>query len=537
MNAERLLEVYGQISETPDAIARLRRFILDLAVRGKLVEQNSTDLPVKLASKKSLNTPLKTVPLGWSASTVGRMFVLRYGKGQKASERLENGPVPVFGSNGIVGYSKEFLTDKGAIIVGRKGSAGALNLCAGPSWTTDVAYFVEAPEEFDIQYLFLTLKSLNLDTLGKGVKPGLSRADVYPLAILIPPLAEQHRIVSKVAELMALCDRLEEARKTREETRDKLTAASFARLTASGKTPEDFRAHAAFALEALPALTTRPDQIKTLRQTILNLAVRGKLVEQDCADEPASHLLKRIEERRDELLSSGYPNPSEAKIQRKKQEQQTIPAGLPELPLGWCWSTLQRCSLMVIDCKNKTAPYSSSGVRLIRTTNVRNGRMNSNDQKFVTEATYEAWSLRGKPEPGDILITREAPMGEVCIIPENEQICLGQRMMLSRLVPNTINARFLLYSLQDPDLMERVQDKPLGMTVQHLRVGGVETLLVPLPPLAEQHRVVAKIDTLMSLLDRLEAALTTADTTRTRLLEALLREALQPANEALEAAE
>ena len=98
-------------------------------------------------------------------------------------------------------------------------------------------------------------------------------------------------------------------------------------------------------------------------------------------------------------------------------------------------------------------------------------------------------------------------MGEVCLIPPGEQICLGQRMMLARLVPDTIDPNFMLYSLRDPDLMDRVQDKPLGMTVQHLRVGGVETLLVLLPPLAEQHRIVAKVDELMALCDRLEASL------------------------------
>ena len=101
----------------------------------------------------------------------------------------------------------------------------------------------------------------------------------------VPLLSSQAQ--SSVDELMALCDRLEEARKAREEVRDKLTAASLARLTAPDTTPEDFPAHARFALEALPSRTTPPDQIKTFRQTILNLAVRGKLVEQDAADEPA----------------------------------------------------------------------------------------------------------------------------------------------------------------------------------------------------------------------------------------------------------
>ena len=91
-------------------------------------------------------------------------------------------------------------------------------------------------------------------------------------------LAEQHRIVAKVDELMALCDRLEAARTEREEMRDRLAAASLACLNAPDPAPAVFQKHATFALDNLIPLTTRPDQIKTLRQTILNLAVRGKLV-------------------------------------------------------------------------------------------------------------------------------------------------------------------------------------------------------------------------------------------------------------------
>src|SRR5262249_39792932 len=139
-----------------------------------------------------------------------------------------------------------------------------------------------------------------------------------------------------------------------------------------------------------------------------------------------------------------------------------------------------QCSAFVVDCHNKTAPYSEEGIILLRTTNIRNGKLNLIGSKFVSEQTYARWSARCPPEPGDILITREAPMGEVCIIPEGMKVCLGQRMMLVRLVPGTIDPDFLLYSLRDPRLMDRVQDKPVGATVQHLRVGGVESLLIPL---------------------------------------------------------
>ncbi len=134
--------------------------------------------------------------------------------------------------------------------------------------------------------------AVKLQEGARSLIPGISREDVEEFVFPLPPLAEQHRIVAKVDELMALCDRLEAARGSREAVRDRLAAASLARLNAPD--PETFQADARFALDALPAFTTRPDQIKQLRQTILNLAVRGKLVPQDASDEPASELLKQI---------------------------------------------------------------------------------------------------------------------------------------------------------------------------------------------------------------------------------------------------
>ena len=213
---------------------------------------------------------------------------------------------------------------------------------------------------------------------------------------------------------------------------------------------------------------------------------------------------------------------TEIRTQRNKQKKQAIPTDLIELPVGWAWATLMQCCLLVIDCKNKTAPYSSDGTRLVRTTNIKDGRLNYLEPKFVTETTYELWSLRTKPQPGDILITREAPMGEVCKIPKGEKICLGQRIMLARVVPDTIDSDFLLYSLRDPNLMSRVQDKPVGMTVQHLRVGGIESLLVPVPPLQEQKEIVIILDELMKVCDQLENSLQDEEAIKAELLKTLV---------------
>ncbi|MES7377375.1 restriction endonuclease subunit S, partial [Cutibacterium acnes] len=136
-------------------------------------------------------------------------------------------------------------------------------------------YFVRTAKKNLLEFAPATAqKNINLEILTQVLIP-------------LPPLAEQRRIVAKVDELMLLCDRLEAARENRERMRDRLTAASLVRLNA----PE---ADVRFAINALPALTVRPDQIRQLRHSIFNLAVRGRLVPQDANEEPASELLKRI---------------------------------------------------------------------------------------------------------------------------------------------------------------------------------------------------------------------------------------------------
>jgi type I restriction enzyme, S subunit len=568
MNADRLLAHYERIADAPDAIARLRRFILDLAVRGKLVAEDPKDEPVsellkRIVKEKArmveagevrnskpilpLSEPPFPIPSNWRWSQIAEIGVLN--PRNEAPDAMDASFVPMTLIAAEYGVANEHeIRSWGDIKKGythfAEGDVGLAkitpcfengkstvfrNLTGGiGSGTTEL--HVVRPLFVDQNYILLFLKSPHFIETGIPKMTGTAGQKRVPTEYFahspfpLPPLAEQHRIVAKVHELMALCDRLEATRTEREAVRNQLAAASLSRLNVPDS--ETFPDDARFALNVLPALTTRPDQIKYLRQTILNLAVRGRLVPQDAKDEPASELLKQIELRRSQLLGSGYPNPDEARTQAKKLAEQVVPDDLEKLPPGWSWATLLQCSALVIDCKNKTAPYASKGIRLIRTTNVRDGKMNLVDQKYVDQKTYEIWSARCVPQSGDILITREAPMGEVCLIPPGEQICLGQRMMLARMVPETIDLNFMIYSLRDPKLMERVQDKPIGSTVQHLRVGGVETLLIPVPPRPEQQRIVAKADALMALCDQLEASLATASATRRRLLDALLQEAL-----------
>ena len=135
MNAAQVLDHFDRISDAPDAIPRLRRFILDLAVRGKLVEQDPNDEPASELLQFSTRVPRErpsNLPVAWIEAAVGKLLNFQYGKALPSSERLNSGRVRVFGSNGVVGYCNKTLVEEPAIIIGRKGSAGALNLCEGP---------------------------------------------------------------------------------------------------------------------------------------------------------------------------------------------------------------------------------------------------------------------------------------------------------------------------------------------------------------------------------------------------------------------
>ena len=528
MNAARLLDLYDRVADTPDAIDRLRRFVIDLAERGKLVEQDPTDEPA--SELAALIRAVRVVrnsnlPDSWCHTRVGEILDFRYGKGLKVSERMDAGPVPVYGSNGIVGYTDEPLTTRPSVIVGRKGSAGALNKCDRSSWTTDVAYFVEAPRFFDLDFLYLSLVAVDLKHLAKGVKPGLSRSDAYRQTISVPPLAEQHRIVVKVSELVALCDQLEETRAEREDIRDRLTKANLARLTAPDTDEPTFRGHARFAIHALPALTARADQVKYLRQAILSLAVRGKLVEQDPADEPASELLEQIAVKKAQLLKA-------RKIRKRKPpESLSSPEPAFGLPSGW---TAARLSDVVVELQ--TGPFGSSlhksdykmgGTPVVNPASIRNGKILPVKKMAVGTDTLERLA-NFKLRAGDIVMGRRGEMGRCAVVAEDKDgwLC-GTGSLILRL-SDSVCAEYLAMLIGSPDVRDYLQGSSVGTTMRNLNQSILLAMSVSLPPLAEQRRIVAKVDALTALCDLLENGLDSADGSRSRLLESLLQYTLTP---------
>ena len=554
MNADELLRFYERVADAPAAVARLRRFVLDLAVRGKLVAQDPADEPApellcRIAAKKALadrkvrgriprpsphDGPQSSpgLPAGWAYSSLSELVTVLNGRAYKQSELLGAG-TPVLRVGNLFTSDKWYYSNLD-LEDDKYCEAGDLIF----AWSASFGPFIWAGErviyhyhiwklplhsesDLDKNYLFKVLlqKTRELKEAGHGVSMlHMTKESMERLQIPVPPLAEQHRVVAKVDELMALCDQLEAARATRELARDRLAAASLARLNAPD--PETFHEDARFALDALPGLTTRPDQIKPLRQTILALAVRGKLAPQDPKDGSAADLFRHIATQRANLVKSG-----EIRSQKPLPaiSQQELPF---DLPVGWAWTRLGTIIDLVSGQHLQPNEYSldpSAGLPYITgPADFRPDGLDISRFALIRKAVAKRGQLLLTVKGSGVGKTAECDIKEVAIS--------RQLMALS---PIGWNQHFL--TLVTHRLAEALQGRARSL-IPGISREDVDGFVFGLPPLAEQHRVVDKVDELMALCDRLEANLTSTDTHRRRLLEALLHNALQPSDLALAAA-
>jgi type I restriction enzyme S subunit len=349
----------------------------------------------------------------------------------------------------------------------------------------------------------------------------MTKEKMEQVVVPVPPLAEQHRIVAKVDELMALCDRLEAAQAERASRRDKLAAASLHRLN-NGAIADEFREHARFHLRHLPRLITRPEHLQQLRQTILNLAVRGKLVPQNPKDGLASNLIARIQTDSAQTTKEGRTGQVP---QLSTIDELNAPFALPP---GWVWTRFPELGKFGRG-KSKHRPRNDPSLfeggthLLVQTGDV--ARSNGVIETFTGKYNEVGLAQSAKWPKGTLCITIAANIADSGIL--SFDACFPDSIV--GFVPAAIfsNAHYFEYFIRTAkaELLEfapATAQKNINLTI-------LNEVLIPLPPLAEQHRIVAKVDELMALCDRLEARLTTRQTESRRLLEAVLHDALNSA--------
>lgn len=561
MNPAQLLDHFARINEAHDAIPRLRRFILDLAVRGKLVEQNPRDEPAgellkriqcskaitvigrqtkKLQSSEA--SPPFGIPASWEWTRLGSIA-------DKLTDGSHNPPndagagFPMLSSQNVLEGSVSFdnpsryLSDAdfksedartrittGDVLLTIVGSIGRSAVVPqyAPKFALQRSVAVIGtqllPDFLSMQLRSPTVK-MYFDEHEKGTaQKGIYLGKLAECPITVPPLAEQHRIVAKVDELMALCDRLEAAQAERENRRDRLVASSLNRLS-NGTDPDAFRDHARFYFNHLPRLTTRSEHIQQLRQTILNLAVRGKLVPQDPHDEPASELLMRIQIKKASLLSEG----------KKKREGEIARVDDPQapfaLPPSWVWARFPQLGVFGRG-KSKHRPrndrtlFDGGTHKLIQTGDVARSR--GVIETYTSRYNDIGLAQSMKWPRGTLCITIAANIADSGIL--NFDACFPDSVVGFIPAPEFPSAKYFEYFLRTAkaDLLAFAP----ATAQKNINLEILSAVLIPLPPLAEQQRIVAKVDELLALCDELDVKLTTTHTDSRRLLEAVLHEAL-----------
>ena len=199
---------------------------------------------------------------------------------------------------------------------------------------------------------------------------------------------------------------------------------------------------------------------------------------------------------------------------RLRPKRELAPELYKETPLGWIpndwiFSTCSNVCEKIIDCKNRTPPLLEEGYPVIRTPNVRNGEFVTEGLVYTDFQSFISWTARGKPIPGDIVITREAPVGEVCKIPSDyPDVCLGQRMMLYRTDKEKIDNDYFLYVLQSDFIQKRLDLISGGSTVGHVRVGDIKELWIVYPmDKGEQRKIAASLNAITKKITSLQLSL------------------------------
>ncbi|WP_156127061.1 restriction endonuclease subunit S, partial [Aeromonas sp. ZOR0001] len=538
---------------------------LELAVRGKLVPQDPSDEPAsvlleriaaektrlvkegKIKKPKALpeigeeEKPFE-LPDGWvwsmlaeiaeinprnesddtvDASFVPMSLISTAYNGQHEFEARKWGEIKkgfTHFSNGDIGIAKItpcFENSKAAVFRGLTNGigAGTTELHIARPYTDYVSAF----------FILLNIKSpiyLKKGEAGMTGTAGQKRLakdffSFYPLPI--PPFAEQHRIVAKVDELMALCDQLEQCSESQLAAHQTLVETLLATLTDSCDADELAQNWARLSTH-FDTLFTTEASIDALKQTILQLAVMGKLVPQDPSDEPASALLERIAAEKALLVK-------EKKIKKEKPlpmiraEEQLF-----ELPIGWEWVRFSQVAHSRLGKMLDNAKNIGNELPYLRNTNVQWDLIELDDikQMKIDDNEKDELALRY----GDLLICEGGEPGRCAIWKHHNKEMYFQKALHRARPYQGVMAEYLQICLTNDAATGTLEQYFTGATIKHFVGAKLNEYSIPLPPTAVQKLIVAKVDELTTLCDQLKSRLQTSQQTQLALAESLVEGAL-----------
>jgi type I restriction enzyme S subunit len=546
-----LVRHFDLIAQAPGGVARLRELILTLAVQGKLVPQDPSDEPASELLKKiraekdrliaegkiKRDKPLAEIadeekpfelPESWSWVRLADIVNVLNGRAYGKQELLEEGtPVlrvgNLFTSNNWyysnLNLEPEKYCEAGDLLYAWSASFGPF-IWAGPKVIYHYHIWKLEPHSkshFDVGYFhtYLQEKTAEIKAAGHGVSMvHMTKEKMEKIVVPYPPLAEQSRIVTRVEELMQLCDALEASGQLEAQQHAQLAGTLLGTLTQS-ETPEALADNWQRIATHFDVLLDRPEAVDALEQTILQLAVRGLLVPQDPTDEPASVLLQKIRTEKDHLIAQG-------KIKRDKPLPPITDEEKPfELPVGWEWVRLGDVwqSSFYGPRFGNDEYVSTGGLPTIRTTDMTDGQiiLKNPPRVNVPIGKYDTYLVK----KGDLLVTRSGSIGVMALfdldidaVPSAYLI----RLRFSQFVLPTYCAKYFFSELGQAQL--GLNTTAVG--VPNVSASKMAEFYFPLAPIAEQSRIVIRINELRSLCADLRQRLEAGQTVQSHLADALV---------------
>lgn len=545
-------------------IKKLRELILELAVRGKLVPQDPNDEPAsellkRIAAEKAelvkqgkikKQKPLPEIsedekpfelPVGWEWVRLNDIMAdIHYGYTASADEtkkikllritdiqddKVNWATVP--GCDISEKMAEQYkLKDNDIVIARTGGTVGKSYLVENinvpsvfASYLIRLKYLPPMQAQFTKIFLGSQLywKQLYDGTSGTG-QPNVNGNTLKAIILPVAPIDEQNNIISKVKELMSLCDQLEQQSLTSLDAHYQLVETLLSTLTDS-QNAEELAENWARISQYFDTLFTTEASIDALKQTILQLAVMGKLVPQDPSDEQASELLERIEQEKAQLVKEG-------KIKKQKPLPPISEDEKPfELPVGWEWCKLQDIASKITDGDHKTPPRINDGYKLLSAKNVRDGYLDYDNCDYISEVDYLKSRERCLPEIGDLLIVSVGgTIGRSSLIKESADFALVRSVAIIK--PLLLDSNYLKFSMDSFLLQKIIHESKRGGAQPCLYLSEISNFLFPMPPEKEQKRIVSKIEYLLSICDSLKSRLQSAQQIQLHLADALTDAAL-----------
>ena len=553
-SVEKFVENFDLLVEASGSIEQLRTLVLELAVRGNLTREERGDTPIRIDEEcdpDSAPFPVRTlwrwarlkslcevITKGSSPKWQGVNYVEGSGKGILfvTSENVGAGRMlleqPKYVEKSFNEIEPRSVLRRGDLLMNIVGaSIGRAAIfdrddVANINQAVCLIRLIDKPIRINPAFLLRFFNSptcitFMFDKQVENARANLSMGNIAQFFIPLPPLAEQKRIVARVDQLMALIDNLEQKQTRKRQLGANFTKASLEALTGA-ESPEEFDTAWKRVVENWGVVVDRPDKVWFLRKAILGLAGCGRLVLQQATDEPAEHLVKKAQA---QLAGEARP---------RQQERQHVPEQvLPTLPPGWTAVPWKMIGLCQNGRSFPSGDYANHGVKLLRPGNLHV----SGEVQWTSDNTRYLPERYAKEFPefivssGELIMNLTAQslkdefLGRVCITGPDERCLLNQRQ--ARLTPFGLDPQYLFWYFRTPFFRNYVDGLNKGTLIQHMFTSQVNEAIILVPPLAEQKRIVAKVDHLMKLCDELEAKLRRAEDRASKLVEAVVGEMVE----------